>query len=195
VERDLHLVREIGEAARAGFRKVFEEWDSEAYWPVNRTFEAQIAAASLGYKPLYWDPWGQDSARLCAELRQVISADAVVDASDVGLVIFRPNVITPIREADLAFYQPHGESVLTAVRRVCRTRQNGELLGYGVRSADTAGAMPVRILNDQADLFARFMSNPRRAEDYARERLLDIATYIDADLMYLIGSIENTGSS
>ena len=195
MERDLHLVREIGEAARAGFREVFEGWDSEAYWPVNRTVEAQIAAASLGYKPLYWDPWGRNSARLCAELRRVISADAVADASDVGLVVFQPNVVMPILEADPVFYRPHGESILTAVRRVCRTRQNGELLGYGVRSADTARAVPVRILDGQADLFARFMSDPRVAEDHARERLLDIATYIDADLLYLIGPLESTGSS
>jgi hypothetical protein len=195
VERDLHLVREIGEAARAGFRKVFEGWDSEAYWPVNRTVEAQIAGASLGYKPLYWDPWGQDSARLRAELRRVIRADTVVDASDVGLVVFQPDVIMPFLDADPSFYQPHGESVLTAVRRVCRTRQNGELLGYGVRSADTPGAVPVRILNAEADLFARFMSNPGVAEDYARERLLDIATYIDADLLYLIGPVEDVSQS
>jgi len=37
------------------------------------------------------------------------------------------------------------------------------------------------------------MSDPRVAEEYARERLLDIATYIDADLLYLIGPLESTG--
>ena len=39
------------------------------------------------------------------------------------------------------------------------------------------------------------MSNPGVAEDYARERLLDIATYIDADLLYLIGHVEDVSQS
>jgi hypothetical protein len=53
VERDPHLVSEIGQAARAALGKVFEGWNSEVDWAIKRTIEAQIAAASLGYKPLY----------------------------------------------------------------------------------------------------------------------------------------------
>jgi hypothetical protein len=36
VERDPHLVSKIGQAARAAFGKVFEEWNSEADWPIKR---------------------------------------------------------------------------------------------------------------------------------------------------------------
>jgi len=64
VERDPHLVSEIGQAARAALGKVFEGWNSEVDWAIKRTIEAQIAAASLGYKPLYWDPWGEAASAL-----------------------------------------------------------------------------------------------------------------------------------
>lgn len=189
MERDPHLVSEIGQAARSALSKIFEGWDSEADWPIKRTVEAQIAAASLGYKPLYWDPWGEASAPLRSELRRVLRAGAIIDASDAGLLIFQPDVIAPILNSDPTFYRPHGESILSAVRRVTRSANNGELLGYGARSVDSPGAVPVRLFNDEAELFAFFMSDPRVADNYARERLLDIATYLDADLLYSIGSV------
>jgi hypothetical protein len=37
VERDPHLVSKIGQAARAAFGKVFEEWHSEVDLPLKRT--------------------------------------------------------------------------------------------------------------------------------------------------------------
>jgi hypothetical protein len=77
VERDVHLISEIGQAARAAFGKVFEEWDSEVDWPIKRAVEAQIAAASLGYKPLYWDPWGEVSVLLRSQLRRVLSTGTI----------------------------------------------------------------------------------------------------------------------
>jgi hypothetical protein len=195
VERDPHLVSEIGKAARAAFGKVFEGWDSEVDWPIKRTIEAQIAAASLGYKPLYWDPWGESSVALRSELRRVLRTGAVVDATDAGLLVFQPDVITPIVNSDTTFYRSHGESVLSAVRRVSRMGNNGELLGYGARSIDAPGSVPVRIFSEEAELFASFMSDPRLANLHARERLLDIATYIEIDLWYSIGSAEDVGSS
>jgi len=190
VERDPHLVSEIGQAARAAFGEVFEGWNSEVDWPIERAVEAQIAAASLGYKPLYWDPWGEASASLRSQLRSKLRTGAIIDASDAGLLIFQPDVITPILNSDPTFYRPHGESIISAVRRVTRMRNNGELLGYGARSVDAPGAVPVRIFNDEAALFAFFMSDPAAAELHARERLLDIATYIEADLSFSIGPAE-----
>lgn len=195
MERDPHLVGEIGQAARAAIGKVFERWNSEADWPVKRAVEAQIAAAGLGYKPLYWDPWGEASAPLRSELRRVLRTGAVIDASDAGLLIFQPEVVVPILNADPGFYRPQGESDLAAIRQVCRNGQNGELLGYGARSIDASGAVSVRIFNDLDDLFAFFRSDPGVAEFHARERLLDIATYIDADLFYSIGAVDDVGSS
>lgn len=195
MERDPHLVSEIGQAARAALSQVFERWNSETDWPIKRTIEAQIVAASLGYKPLYWDPWGEASAPLHFALRRVLRTGAIIDASDAGLLVFQPDVITPILNSDPTFYRPHGESILSAVREVTRNANNGELLGYGARSVDAPGAVPVRIFNDEAELFAFFMSDPRVAHFHARERLLDIATYIDADLLYSIGPPEDVGSS
>lgn len=195
MERDPHLVSEIGQAARAAISQVFEEWDSQIDWPIKRTIEAQIAAASLGYKPLYWDPWGEASAPLRSALLRVLRTGAIIDASDAGLLIFQPDVITPILNSDSTFYRPHGESILSAVRKITRSANNGELLGYGARSVDAPGAVPVRIFNNEAELFALFMSDPRVAHFHARERLLDIATYIDTDLLYAIGPAEDTGSS
>jgi hypothetical protein len=190
VERDPHLVSEIGQAARAAFGEVFEGWNSEVDWPIKRAVEAQIAAASLGYKPLYWDPWGEASASLRSQLRAKLRTGAIIDASDAGLLIFQPDVITPILNSDPTFYRSHGESIISAVRRVTRMRNNGELLGYGARSVDAPGAVPVRIFNDEAALFAFFMSDPDAAEFHARERLLDIATYIEANLSFTIGPAE-----
>lgn len=189
MERDLHLVSEIGQAARAAFGKVLEGWNSEVDWPIKRAVEAQIAAASLGYKPLYWDPWGEASAPLRSQLRRVLPAEAIIDASDAGLLIFQPDVITPILNSDPVFYRPHGESIMSAVRKVTRMRSNGELLGYSARSVDTPGA-PCRSASSttRPNCSRSSCPNPGVAEFHARERLLDIATYIKADLSYSIGS-------
>jgi hypothetical protein len=190
VERDAHLTRKIGQAARAAFGKVFEEWNSEADWAIKRATEAQIAAASLGYKPLYWDPWGEEvSAAIASKLGHVLPAGAMVDASDAGLLVFRADVVRPILESDPAFYRMRGESDLLVIRHVSRTGDNGELLGYGARSIDAPGAVQIRILNDEAELFAFFVSDPSLAEFHARERVLDIATYIGEDLSYVIGPV------
>src|SRR5205085_209584 len=87
------------------------------------------------------------------------------------------------------FWIPTRPSIALTARTTCqpsatsaRTGQNGELLGYGARSLDAQGAVQIRIFNDDADLFAFFASDPRVAEFHARERLLDIATYLDDDL-------------
>jgi len=174
VERDPHLVSKIGQAARAAFGKVFEEWHSEVDWPIKRTIEAQIAAASLGYKPLYWDPWGEAASGLIrSHLRSALPAATIIDASDAGLLVFRRDLVRPILDSDPAFYRPHGEDDLSAIRNLSRTGQNGELLGYGARSLDAQGAVQIRIFNDDAELFAFFASDPRVAEFHARERLLD----------------------
>jgi hypothetical protein len=62
--------------------------------------------------------------------------------------------------------------------------------GTALAASTPPGAVPVRIFNDEAELFAFFMSDPGVAEFHARERLLDIATYIEADVSYSIGSAE-----
>jgi hypothetical protein len=187
VGRDLHLVSEIGQAARAAFGKVFEGWDAEADWPIKRTVEAQIAAACLGYKPLYWDPWGEEASVLFRfDLGRRLGTGATIDASANGLLIFQPAVVARILDSDPDFYRPHQENALAAVRRITGARDNGELLGYGARNVNIPGALRVRIFDDNANLFASFVSLPEVAEFYARERLLDIATYIGADLSYSI---------
>jgi hypothetical protein len=188
VERDLHLVSEIGQAAREAFGKVFEGWHTEADWPIKRTVEAQIAAASLGYKPLYWDPWARKPPLAFAFNCDVCypPARSLVPTMPVSRS-FRNRPSVPFLNSDPAFYRPSGESDLSAVLLVSRAGFNGELLGYGARSFDTPGVVPVHIFDDDGELFASFMSAPGVAERHARERLLDIATYTGADLIYTIG--------
>jgi hypothetical protein len=188
VERDANLTRKIGEAARAALSQVFEEWNSEADWTIKRATEARIAAACLVYKPLYWDPWGEASAAIRSRLLPLLPAGSNADATNAGLLVFRPEIVRPIIDSDPTFYRPRNESLLSALRRVSRTGDNGELLGYGARSIDAPGGVPVRIFNDEAKLFASFVSDPSVAEFYAQERLLDIALYIDEDLSFSIGS-------
>lgn len=128
------------------------------------------------------------SVLIRSELRQALPSGAIIDASAVGLLVFQPDVVEPILDSDAAFYRPRGESVLSAIRDLSRIGDNGELLGYGARSSDAPGAVQIRIFNDEAELFAVFMSAPSVAEFHARERLLDIATYVNDDLSYSIGS-------
>ncbi len=113
----------------------------------------------------------------------------MVDASDAGLLVFRSDVVRPIFDFDPAFYRMRGESDLLVIRHLSRTGDNGELLGYGARSIDTPGAVQIRIFNDEAELFAFFVSDPSVAEFHACERVLDITTYIDEDLSYVIGPV------
>lgn len=188
MERDANLTRKIGQAARAALGQVFEGWNSKADWAIKRTTEAQIAAASLGYKPLYWDPWGAASAEIRRYLRGALPKGTTVEATHVGLLVFRPEIVRPILDSDPAFYRWRGEDLLAAVRHVSHAGENGELLGYGARSIDAPGAVTISIFDDDAELFASFKSDPAVADYHARERLLDIATYIDADLFYSIGS-------
>ena len=151
------------------------------------TIEAQIAASSLGHKPLFFEPIIDGEGRaLATVIRRAVPAGVEVHSLNSGIVVFRPERVRPILDDDQEFYRPNGETDLAAVQRVCAAGENGELLGYGARNwAEPHGAR-VTISDEESVLFMFFVSNPTDAEYYARERLRDIASYTLLSLKYNI---------
>ena len=191
IRADYDDARRIGRNARTGFQAVYEGWQgfgiSRDDAATQTAVEAQVAASCLGHKPLYFDPWG---AGLATSLAQVLGGSlpqsVTVKALPSGLVVFRDEKVRPILDADPDFYRPNGETVLSAIDRVCANGNNGELLGYGARNWFEPQGARVTIGNRDRLLFMFFVSNPAHAEYFARERLKDIATYSGERMQYAI---------
>ena len=182
IREDYEDARRIGAAARASFQAFYEGWQRPRIpaddWATQTTVEAQIAASSLGHKPLYFDPWPpQLAADLALVLPRVLPREATVKCLPSGLIVFRKEKVREILDADPAFYRPNGEDDLTAIDRVCASGNNGELLGYGARNWFKPHGARVTITGLNDVLFMFFVSNPREARYFARERVRDIASY------------------
>lgn len=181
--RDRALARGIGGAAKGSFREVLgEDWGGSGVHPheraVQAAVEAQIAAASLGHKPLYYDPWASElSEAVAASLSAKLPAGAEAHATEAGLLVFRPEAIRPILDADSAFYRPHGEDDLSAIVRVSLDGNNGELLGYGARNWSEPQGARVTITTPDAIIYMWFVSQPELATRFAAERAADIEAY------------------
>ena len=151
------------------------------------TIEAQIAASSLGHKPLFFEPIiAGDGQALARAIRPIVPLGVEVHSLNSGIVVFRPESIQPILDCDRQFYRPNGEPDLAAIDRVCAAGENGELLGYGARNWAVPHGVRVTIRDFDRIVFMFFVSEPARAEHFARERLKDIATYTDQRLRYAI---------
>jgi hypothetical protein len=170
------------------FEAVYAGWDTEVSRGIARATEAQVAAAALGYKPLYFDPWPEADARRIARLiHPWLPVGTVARGAEEGLFIYRPEVTSSIRDSDPAFYRTGEESSFPSIRRLARLGMNGELLGYGARSFFTPGAARVRIFSEvDGGVFMFFASMPDQAERFARERAQDIAAYLDEPVAYQI---------
>lgn len=186
VDRDLTLTRAIGRAARRVFKGVFAGWDTAVSRGIARATEAQVAAAALGYKPLYFDPWPHEAAgRLARLMHPALPTGAEARAAKEGLFVYRPACIHSIRQTDPKFYRLSDETEFGTIRRLSRLGENGELLGYGARSFLTPGAARVRIFSGvDGGVFMYFGSMPEQAERFTRKRSLDIAAYLDEAVAY-----------
>jgi hypothetical protein len=186
VGRDLALSRAIGRVARRVCETVYAGWNSTVPRGIARATEAQVAAAALGYKPLYFDPWPEADARRLARLIEPwLPADAVARGAAEGWFVYRPAVIRSVRESDPALYRTRDETDFQTIRRLARLGQNGDLLGYGARSFLTPGTARVRVFSQvDGSVFLVFASLPNNAEKFARERALDIAVYTDEPVAY-----------
>ena len=103
------------------------------------------------------------------------------------LVIFRPEAVQPILDADPAFYRPNGEDDLAAVLRAVNEGHPGELAGYGARTAREPDSVQVTIHSpDAALIYMSFFAFPDRAEIFAMARLQDIADYLQVPVAYSI---------
>jgi len=187
VDRDVAESRRIAGAAQAAFRTVFTGWDSAPDSCVERAIPAQIAAAALGYKPLYWDPWNQTASRRLARLiRPSLPEAAQIRAAPEGLFVFRTAVVGPILDADPPLYRPWEEPIWPAIRRATRLGINGDLLGYGAPSLLTSNSARVTIRGDRGVIFVYFVSRPEVAARFADERAADLTAVLDETIEVFI---------
>jgi hypothetical protein len=184
VGRDLHQSRVIAAAGRRVAELVFTGWAASLRRRLAQGIEAQIAAAALGYKPLYFDPWPETEARRFARLmRRELPVGVCCESGPEGLFIFRPEVICPILLSDAAFYGKPAEDMLTVIRRLTRRGENGELLGYGARSLRTPGAVRVQITDPDGEIFMGFVAEPDQAAEAAAARGEDIAAVCKGEIL------------
>lgn len=177
------LASDIARAVRAASRDVHPGWsepqaDGDPGEVAERAVEAQIAAAALGRKPLYFEPWGEEvSRRFATAYHKVLPAGVEVKARGGMLFVYRPEVIRPILDSDPAFYRHKGESDLASIVRVSESSENGELLGYGARHMAVRPSWHVRIYRGESLLLYFFVSPPDEdeASRIAYQRTADFA--------------------
>lgn len=166
---------------------VFAGWDTSPGGGVERAIEAQIAAAALGHKPLYFDPWDHLTAsRLADELIARMPAGVQVLALPEGLLVFQPGRVRSILDANPQFYRPHDEDDEAALQRAVGTGFSGELLGYGALNLLTPHAARVTLFSAERVLFTFFVSEQAQARASAVLRAGDIAAAFDFPVLYEI---------
>ena len=116
-------------------------------------------------------------------MRRKLQPGVVCEAGPEGLFIFRPEVIRPVLLSDTAFYGRPEADVLPVVRRLARSGENGELLGYGARSLTTRGAVRVQITDQEGEVFMGFLAEPDKATASAAARGEDIAAVCDGEIL------------
>lgn len=171
----------IARSVRAASRSVHPGWSEpkgsgDPGEVSERAIEAQIAAAALGRKPLYFEPWGEGlSEAFAAAYRKVLPAGVSVRAKNGMLFIYRPEAVKPILQADPGFYLHPGDSLIASIARVSESAENGELLGYGARHIAVRPCFDVRIYLGESLLLYFFVSSPdeEAAARIANERTQD----------------------
>ena len=186
-DRDRAECRRLALAARGALQAVFAGWDTSPGGGVERAIEAQIAAAALGHKPLYFDPWDHLTAsRLADELIARMPAGVQVLALPEGLLVFQPGRVRSILDANPQFYRPHDEDDEAALQRAVGTGFSGELLGYGALNLLTPHAARVTLFSAERVLFTFFVSEQAQARASAVLRAGDIAAAFDFRVLYEI---------
>ena len=116
-------------------------------------------------------------------MRRYLPPGVICEAGPEGLFIFRPEVIRPVLLSDTAFYGRPEADALPVVRRLARSGENGELLGYGARSLTTPGAARVQITDQDGEVFMGFFAEPEKAAASAVARGEDIAAVCDREIL------------
>lgn len=116
-------------------------------------------------------------------MRRYLPPGVICEAGPEGLFIFRPEVVRTVLLSDVAFYGRPEADVLPLVRRLARSGENGELLGYGARSLTTPGAARVQITDQDGEVFMGFFAEPDKAAASAAARGEDIATVCDREVL------------
>ena len=187
MDRDLAESRRIAAAGRAVGRLVLSGWETTLCGGIAQGIEAQIAAAALGHKPLYFDPWPEEEAREFARLiRPQLPPGVEAHGRQEGLFIYRPETVRLILDADANFYRPDGEADLDAIARISHLGLNGDLLGYGAPSLWTPGAAKVTVFGREGVRFVFFVSRPEVALKFARLRAGDLAAVVDERVFHRI---------
>ncbi|MFN0079613.1 MAG: hypothetical protein ACKVY0_24380 [Prosthecobacter sp.] len=136
--------------------------------------ESQITAASLGQKPLYFDPWGAEAQAAASGLKPHLPAGTSVRAKNGILYVWRGEAVKPILDADRAFYRPNNETDFEAIVRVSETGINGELLGYGARHILHRPGVRVIIFAPDHVPVVGFVTTPEDMMSKVTARLADL---------------------
>jgi hypothetical protein len=183
-ERQTADLRRIGAIAKGVFGEVLAGRYAEMPQELRQATEAQVAASCLGLKPLYFDPYVESGRSLAAAFAGRLPAGVEIRHNDAGIFIYRPEVVEPILNGDPAYYRPNGENTWSAIARVS-PEDNGELLGYGARNMRAGDTLVViHAAGDPSRVYAGFNSRAASADEWARERLLEVAQYSGDALEY-----------
>jgi hypothetical protein len=136
-------------------------------------YGAQVAAVSLGRKPLFHEQIGEAALLLAQRLNSVLPDGVRASAVENHLYVFRPDTIRTVLDADPEFYS--GGSLTDKIHRATLQEQNGELLGYGQRQLFQPGSMLVRIRDAQGRPVFGFRTRPALARTLAEAHLKDLA--------------------
>jgi hypothetical protein len=136
--------------------------------------ESQITAASLGQKPLYFDPWGAEAQAVASGLKRHLPAGTSVRAKNGILYVWRAEAVKPLLDADPAFYRPNQETDFEAIVRVSETGMNGELLGYGARHILHRPGVRVIIFGPGHTPAVGFVTTPEDMMSIVTARLADL---------------------
>jgi hypothetical protein len=120
-------------------------------------------------------PDAGDVAEAAESLRGLLSPDVRVMAFGGHLLVYHPNLVRVIMEADVSFY---GNEMEDAVRRAAETDAIGELLGFGVRLRSD-GDVAINFRQGDRNI-AGFIGREEDGDIYLAARAMDYAPVFGA---------------
>lgn len=166
----------IREDIEAGFRAALGESYPEIHSPAGgfqKGLECHIAAASLGGKPVYFDPWGEEfGAKLAFELSTSLPAGARVELADGNLFVFTDEAAQKIIDQSPDKYA--GKDLFEKIRNATATGDNGFLLGYHTLNDRIRPAVKVSLTDAKQKLFVQFYTTIENVDLAIEERIRDL---------------------
>ncbi len=170
--------RRVGHRAEELLRGLRSEYHGTPFdLGLQESFGAEIGAVAAGRKPLYHDEYLELSPILAERLRRILPTGVEASERDGHLYVFRPSVVQKIIDRDPSSYP--GERLLDKIHMATILSENGELLGYGARSAispETAFVKTYDVENKRTIL--SFRARKELAAAVGAERARDYSFYL-----------------